>query len=262
MTLPPPSVCRRIRKLHALMGSPNEGEASAARKKLNELLAEYQLTWNDIPELLAASDSSSSQQAASSQQAPPDDGQPKVNVYDLVFYFVEKYVAITPAERVGITLWILHTWIFDRFTITPRLALLSPVRGCGKTTLLALIEYLTAQPLRTDDISPASVYHHITGNSRACLLVDEADNADLIRNRTLRAVFNSGHRKGGGVTRFVSGRTRRFLTFAPLAVAAIGVLPLPLLHRSVLIRMQRQAQAENLAGDSLEFSAGRDQIRR
>lgn len=37
-------------------------------------------------------------------------------------------------------LWILHGYVFDRFPITPRLALLSPIRACGKTTLLVLID--------------------------------------------------------------------------------------------------------------------------
>jgi hypothetical protein len=36
-----------------------------------------------------------------------------------------------------------------------------------------------------------------------------------------------------------AGRTRKFPTFAPLAVAAIGLMPLPLLHRAVVINMQR-----------------------
>jgi hypothetical protein len=31
MTLPPPKVCQRIKKLHAMLGSPNEKEAKTAR---------------------------------------------------------------------------------------------------------------------------------------------------------------------------------------------------------------------------------------
>jgi hypothetical protein len=142
--------------------------------------------------------------------------------------------------------------------ITPRLALLSPVRGCGKTTLLALIELLVVDPLRTDDISPAAIYHHLDGNPGTCLLVDEADNADLLHNRTLRSVFNSGHRKGGGVTRFSGGWAKRYPTFAPLALAAIGTLPLPLMHRSVLINMQRrETEMERLDENGPEWPAAR-----
>jgi hypothetical protein len=263
MTRPPPNICRRIRKLHALIGSPNAKEAEVARTKLSALLTEYGLTWNDIPDILAAIDTSNTAAQSASTHQPASD-QPEVNVLDLVLVLIEKHIAITPAERAGVALWILHTWVFDRFIITPRLTLLSPVRGCGKTTLLALIELLVAEPLRTDDISAAAVYHHLGHNSGACLLVDEADNADLLHNRTLRSVFNSGHRKGGGVARFVGGWSQRFPTFCPLAVAAIGTLPLPLLHRSVLINMQRrapEAEIEWLDEDGPEWAAAREQIR-
>ena len=52
-------------------------------------------------------------------------------------------------------------------------------------------------------------------------------------------MLNSGHRKGGKVTRYHYGQARSFSTFAPVAVAAIGTLPLPIMHRSIVIRMER-----------------------
>jgi hypothetical protein len=67
-------------------------------------------------------------------------------------------------------LWILHCWVFDQFTITPRLALLSPVRGCGKTTLLAFIGLLTAEPLRTDNTSAAPIYYLLDTRPNTMLL--------------------------------------------------------------------------------------------
>ena len=151
---------------------------------------------------------------------------------------IELHVAITPEERIATALWILHTYVFDRYPITPRLAALSPVRGCGKTTLLILLELLVANPYRTDNMTAAAIYHLLAASPRA-LLVDEGDNLGLLSNDVLRSVFNSGHRRGGSIDRFVGGRSRRFFTFAPLAVAAIGMLPLPLLHRSIVISMQR-----------------------
>jgi Protein of unknown function (DUF3631) len=95
--------------------------------------------------------------------------------------------------------------------------------------------------------------------------VDEADNADLLHNRSLRSTFNSGHKKGGGVARFMGGWSQRFPTFCPLAIAAIGTLPLPLLHRSVLINMQRRSpdvQIEWLDEEGPEFAVARDLIRK
>src|SRR5271166_5742173 len=212
MSLPPPKVCKKIQQLHAMLGSTSENEAGNARTKLNKLLAEHGLTWA---------------RAASASAAPQASTEaPTVNVLDLVLRLIELHIAVTPTERMAIALWILHCWLFDQFTITPRLALLSPVRRCGKTTLLALIELLVDESFRIDEVSPATVFHQIDARPNTALLVDEGDNLGLLNNRVLRSVFNSGHRKGGGVGRFVGGWSRKYLTFAPLAVAAIGMLPL------------------------------------
>jgi len=79
-------------------------------------------------------------------------------VLQLTLDLVEMHVAITPEERMATALWILHSYVFDRFDVTPRLGLLSPVRGCGKTTLLILLDLLTADPYRTDNTTPAAIY--------------------------------------------------------------------------------------------------------
>ena len=55
MTLPLPKVCELIRKLHAMLGSPSDKEALNARKKLSRLLAKHELSWNDLPAILAGS---------------------------------------------------------------------------------------------------------------------------------------------------------------------------------------------------------------
>jgi len=65
MALPPPKICRRIRKLHAVLGSSTSGEREAAHKKLTETLAEYGLSWNDLPEILAAVEKHRTSAAAS-----------------------------------------------------------------------------------------------------------------------------------------------------------------------------------------------------
>jgi Protein of unknown function (DUF3631) len=134
------------------------------------------------------------------------------------------------------------------------------VRGCGKTTLLALLELLTAEPCRTDNVSAASIYHLLSHAQYTTLYIDEGDNLGLISNPTLRSIFNSGHRRGGNVRRYGS---QRFDIFAPLAVAAIGTLPLPLMHRAVVVKMQRsETQVERLDENDPSFPASRDLIKR
>jgi Protein of unknown function (DUF3631) len=265
MTLPPPNVCRRIRKLHAMLGSPNNRERETADTKLRQVLAEFGLTWNDLPTILAAVDPHPTNASSTTTQAAST--EPKVNVLDLVLRLIELHVAVTPEERMAIALWILHTYvIFDdtRFTFTPRLALLSPVRGCGKTTMLTLLELLLNQPFSSDEATAAAIFHELDRRPRTTLLIDEADNLGLFEgNRALRTLFNSGHRKGRNFSRFVGGWSQQFSTFAPLAIAAIGALPLPLMHRSIVIKMARtETHLQRLDEASPYFPAAREEIRK
>jgi putative DNA primase/helicase len=144
------------------------------------------------------------------------------------------------AQRVAVTLWILHTHVYDRFQVTPRLAVVSPVRCCGKTVLVELIETLVRKPEKSDTITAAAIYHIIDDRHRTVLL-DEGDNIGLTLapNGIYRAVLNSGHRRGGCRTILYRGQPRSFSTHAPLLVAGIGRFPLPLMHRAVVIEMQR-----------------------
>lgn len=267
MTLPPPKICKRIRQLFRLMASPNANEAANARDKLIKLLAKHALSWNDIPTIVAAADADDGIKPAAPGDATSNAGtaaptdRPAVNVLALVLRLIELHVANTPEDRMAAALWALHSYVFDLYPVTPRLALLSPVRGCGKTTLLILLELLVANPHRTDNITAAAVYHLLALSPRT-LLVDEGDNLGLLHNGILRAVFNS-NRRGGSIDRFVGGRSRKFFTFAPLAVAAIGMLPLPLLHRSIVINMQRASGPALKLLDEADpkFSLAREQIK-
>jgi hypothetical protein len=53
---------------------------------------------------------------------------------------------MTPHQFAAVPLWIAHTFDYGRFTVTLRLMVTSPVRGCGKTTLLDLLEALCVRP--------------------------------------------------------------------------------------------------------------------
>jgi hypothetical protein len=63
------------------------------------------------------------------------------------------------------------------------------------------------RPLKSDSITAASIYHAVD-REHPTLLIDEADNLGLAFNGPLRAVLNSGHRRGGKVTRYHGGHAR------------------------------------------------------
>jgi hypothetical protein len=237
---------KRLAQLFAMLGSDNVNERENARQMLDNILRKNRKTWNDLTELLQTGASGSAWDIDDDERAKtPDAPSRDISALELVHFILQEYVDLKPHEYIAVSLWILHTHMFREFMISPRLALTSPVRGCGKTTLLALLELLVARAQRTDNISPAAIFRLID-QGHPTLLIDEADNLGLQINGPLRSVLNLGHRKGGTVTRVIRDSPKRFSTFAPMAFAAIGSLPLPLMHRSIVIHMERSDNARPL----------------
>jgi putative DNA primase/helicase len=154
------------------------------------------------------------------------------------------YVVMTERARHSIALWVLHTYLLDIFMISPRLAVCSPVKRCGKTTLLDVLSCLVFKPLPTANVSPAAVFRVVEAY-RPCLLIDEADTF-LAASDEPRGVLNSGHRRGGKVLRTVGEdhEPRSFDTYAAVAIAIIGDLPDTLADRSVRADLQRKLANE------------------
>ena len=75
---------------------------------------------------------------------------------------------------------------------------------------------------------------------RPTMLIDEAENLGLAVKGELRSIFNAGFEKStSSVRRGVGKQARRYEVFAPIALASIGALPLPLMSRSIVIYMVR-----------------------
>jgi hypothetical protein len=169
--------------------------------------------------------------------APDDLGN--VTPADLIRRMLEQYVALSNAhEYVACALWAVHTHVYDRYMQTPRLLLTSPVRGCGKSVVLKVLNRLVARPKLTDNITAAAIYD-IIDRKRCTMLIDEADNLELSAKAALRSVLNSGYEKRGSFDRGTGKQHREYLTFAPVALASIGILTLPLMSRTIVIHMRR-----------------------
>jgi hypothetical protein len=69
-----------------------------------------------------------------------------------------RYIAFpTPEARTAVALWVLHCHALDAFDSTPRLALLSPEKGSGKTRTLEVIGLLVPEPMHTVNVSAAAL---------------------------------------------------------------------------------------------------------
>ena len=174
---------------------------------------------------------------------------------DEVHAFLCAYVIFpSAAAAVAVTLWAAHTHLVGQFESTPRLALLSPEKQCGKSRTLELLELVCAGAETLSDASPAYLYRRI-GAGEVTILLDEAD-AIWKRGKTdetaeaLRSIVNAGHRRSATVGRVemtgVTANLVRFRCYAPAAIAGIGNLPDTIMDRAVVVRMRRRAPGERV----------------
>ena len=160
------------------------------------------------------------------------------------------YVILPEHAYLPVALWILHAHAHDAAAISPILAIISPEKRCGKTTLLILVQELTPNALLAANITAAAVFRAIEAWGLT-LLVDEADTF-LAEREEPRGVINSGHnRRTANIIRVVEEKgeqvPKRFSTWAPKAIAQIRDLPDTLQDRSIAIRLRRKLPGEKVA---------------
>ncbi len=174
-----------------------------------------------------------------------------------------RFVALPSGGATVLALWTLHSHAHDAALVSPTLGVTSPVKRCGKTTLLQLLFGLTPRPLLTSNITTASLFRVVEAR-RPTLLVDEADT--FLRERDeLRGVLNSGHTRGSAVVVRTVGddhEPRTFSTWAPKAIALIGGLPDTLEDRAIVLHMRRRRPDEVVAGIRLDRLRELEPLRR
>ncbi len=167
---------------------------------------------------------------------------------ELVAVF-EHHLVLPAGAAVALALWVLHTFSYQEAAeVAVRVALTSPERRCGKTSVLTLLDALVCRPLSTASVS-ASVLFRVVELAHPTLLIDEADATFANGNEDLRGLLNAGFNRGGTVLRCVGDEhePRAFDVFAPVAIAAIGTLPDTILDRAVKLRMERKLPSQRVA---------------
>lgn len=177
------------------------------------------------------------------------------HVLDQVEETLERFVAYpSEATRVAHTLWIAHTHLMDVWESTPRIAFLSPEPGSGKTRALEITEMLVPRPILSVNVTPSYLFRKVSDEDGApTLLYDEIDTVfgpKARENEDIRALLNSGHRRGAMVGRsVVRGKTvttEELPAYCALALAGIGELPDTILTRSIVVRMRRRKPGEHV----------------
>jgi len=160
---------------------------------------------------------------------------------------IRRHVILEPAAADAAALWVVHTHSIEAAYVSPRLAITSPEKRCGKTTLLSVLNGLVRRPLTAANITPATMFRAIEA-AGPTLLVDEADTF-INGAEELRGVINAGHSHATAtVLRTVETRdgheVRAFAVWGAMALAAIGRLPGTIEDRAIKIALRRRRADE------------------
>lgn len=162
-------------------------------------------------------------------------------------HLFEKHIVLTDGVADVLALWTVFSHSYDAFQLNPRLAITSPEKECGKSTLLTLLDLLVRRPFYTSNITTAAIFRTIDAY-KCTLLIDEAD-THLSGHAETTGILNSGHaRRTAVVARTVGDNyePRPFSTWAPVAIALIGKLRDTLASRCIPIKMYRKLGTEQV----------------
>jgi hypothetical protein len=157
--------------------------------------------------------------------------------------------AVTPKHAdIVLALWVLHTWFFERFDITPYLAITSPTRRCGKSLVLTILQWLCCRAKKNDSMSKAAIYRSVEAE-RPTLVLDETSwVVDLKDER--QGILCGGFERNGFVEvcegESANITVRRYSTYCPKAFGIIGKLTPTLMDRSIEIAMQRKTRLDKV----------------
>lgn len=160
---------------------------------------------------------------------------------------LNKYMVLPEYLDEAIAYWVLFTYGINSFEISPRLAIISPEKQCGKTTLLTILEALCWNTMTTSNASAASLFRTIE-KVQPTFLIDEADTF-ISQNEALRGIINAGFRPNTPILRTDGDRheTQSYNVFSACAIACIGKLPDTIMDRSIIVILKRKMPFEKRA---------------
>ncbi|MGD9667805.1 MAG: DUF3631 domain-containing protein [Hyphomicrobiaceae bacterium] len=160
---------------------------------------------------------------------------------------ISRFMVLPAGAASTIALWVMFAHAHDAADHSPILAIESPEKRCGKTTLLQILHQLVPKPLPAANITAPSLFRSIE-KYYPTLLLDEAET--YTRNdENMRGVLNSGFTRDSAFVIRTEGEDfepRPFSTWSPKVLALIGELPDTLQDRSIVVTLRRRLEHESV----------------
>ncbi|HEX3626634.1 MAG TPA: DUF3631 domain-containing protein [Verrucomicrobiae bacterium] len=178
---------------------------------------------------------------------------------------IKKHVVLGDHAASALAVWVLHTYVYESRDTVAYVAIESPEKRCGKTTLLSVLAAMVYKPLIASNITVSALFRAID-ILRPTLFIDEADTF-LAGNGTIRGIINSGNTwRTAYVLRMAKSRKnrapgdtsaapaensdsalKRYNCWCPKVIAMIGQVPDTIADRSIVVMMTRKLVTETRA---------------
>jgi putative DNA primase/helicase len=175
---------------------------------------------------------------------------------------IKRHVVLSDPAATALAVWVLHTYVYELRDTVAYVAIESPEKRCGKTTLLTVLGAMANKPLIASNVTVGALFRAID-TCRPTLLIDEADTF-LAGNTTMRGVINSGNtwrtayvlrmsksksqqgpeREGVERNNHTDSGLKRYSCWCPKVVAMIGRVPDTIADRSIVVHMSRKLTSE------------------
>lgn len=158
---------------------------------------------------------------------------------------LSRFAVLPAGAETAVTLWCLHAHAHEAAQHGPVLAIQSPEKRCGKTTVLSMVLRIVPMPLPAANITVAALFRSVE-KYQPTLLIDEGDSF-LRDNEDMRGILNSGFTRDTAFVIRCDGEDfepRPFSTWCPKLIASIGKLPDTLQDRSIAVVLRRKLDTD------------------
>ena len=81
---------------------------------------------------------------------------------------IKKHVVLHDHAAAALAVWVLHTYTFELRDAVAYVAIESPEKRCGKTTLVSVLAAMARKPLIASNITVSALFRAIDADKRQC----------------------------------------------------------------------------------------------
>ncbi len=180
------------------------------------------------------------------------DASQEGNLIQRIETYLAKYLVLDSQEKLVVATWIVSAWLIRRVDRFPHLAIWSPVKRCGKTRLLQVIQHIVPNPQQTSNLTIPIIFRLVENSDPLpCFLIDESQSLQRLgseNSEVLRELLNSSIDSDAKAMRCYGKNhdIKSFSLYSPEVIAAIGKPDGILMDRCLPIAIKRKAESDRV----------------